>query len=204
MDAITRRHAACGDDGMEMLAADDPLAILRYLLSRPDVPLHVRAADAGDALVVIGCLHAELARLERGTLKLAKGSGLSWTDVARVRGGSAQAAQQRYQRLENAGDDAPVLAPEAAWLAASAARIGRAARAVARSALPAGVQDETDDLDEVLAEADPRPSELMAVLRPLVKGLTAGGAMWCLSPWARVEVTGLLAAWDRVRDGKAA
>jgi len=204
MDAVFGRHAACGDDGMEMLAADEPLAILRYLLSRPDVPRNVRAADAADAVTMVRHLHADLADLERRALRLAKDSGLTWEQVAAVRRGSPQAAHQRLRRLEEAKDEVAAPRSEAAWLAHNAGHIERTARAVAASALPVIVQSDADDLDEALAEDDPGPAELMSLLRPVVKGLAATGGLWCLEGCLRDEATALVAAWDRVRDGKAA
>ncbi|MFC4017994.1 DNA-binding protein [Micromonospora sp. GCM10011542] len=61
------------------------------------------AVDAGDitaALTLLPHVRAELDALEAGLLTLARDRGLTWQSIAHGLGlGSAQAAQQRYERI---------------------------------------------------------------------------------------------------------
>ena len=68
-------------------------------LPGPDEP-QVDVADLAAALTLLPTVRAEIDQLEAGLMQMARGRGMTWADLAHGLGlGSAQAAQQRYERL---------------------------------------------------------------------------------------------------------
>jgi len=60
----------------------------------------VDAADLTAALTLMPMVRAELDQLEASLLMIARGQGMTWQELAFGLGlGSAQAARQRYERL---------------------------------------------------------------------------------------------------------
>jgi hypothetical protein len=58
------------------------------------------AADIGAALTLMPQVRAELDQVETALLRIARGRGMTWQDIAYGLGlGTAQAARQRYERL---------------------------------------------------------------------------------------------------------
>jgi hypothetical protein len=68
-------------------------------LPAPGEP-EVDVADLAAALTLLPTVRAEVDQLEAGLMQMARGRGMTWSDLAHGLGlGSAQAAQQRYERL---------------------------------------------------------------------------------------------------------
>lgn len=204
LEGIVARHTACRDDRMEDLS-DEPLAALRYLLAARGLPKPVQAADAADALTAIRLLREDLESLERRALVLARAAGMTWPEIAEVRGGTMQAAQQRLRDLKKRHREASgveVLPDERTWLAQNAALIRSAAAGVIRSALPEDALDQAEDLAEALEEDEFRPREVVLLLRLVMGDLTVGGSLRCLDEPLRDLAVGLVETWDAVRDGK--
>ena len=62
--------------------------------------------DLAAALTLVPHVRAELDETELGLLTMARGLGLTWLQIAETQGlGSAQAAQQRHDRLAARLDD---------------------------------------------------------------------------------------------------
>ena len=84
-----------------------PLEAVRVLVSlaagsavAEDGEEAVDAADLTAALTLVPSARAELDQLEASLLKIARGQGMTWQELAFGLGlGSAQAAKQRYERL---------------------------------------------------------------------------------------------------------
>ena len=66
----------------------------------------VDSDDLAAALTLVPYVRAELDETELGLLTMARGRGLTWLQIAEALGlGSAQAAQQRHDRLAARLDD---------------------------------------------------------------------------------------------------
>jgi hypothetical protein len=84
-----------------------PLEAVRVLVSlaagsavAEDGEEAVDAADLTAALTLVPSARAELDQLEASLLKISRGQGMTWQELAFGLGlGSAQAAKQRYERL---------------------------------------------------------------------------------------------------------
>ncbi|MFF3663954.1 DNA-binding protein [Microtetraspora malaysiensis] len=106
---IAERHAATQDQRdrqvhPQVLGAQEAVRLVSFLAAGTaqhdvDEP-KVDQADITAALTLIPLARAEMDQLETSLLLIARGRGLTWQEIAFGLGlGSAQAAQQRYERL---------------------------------------------------------------------------------------------------------
>ncbi|MGV4981187.1 DNA-binding protein [Streptomyces sp. NRAIS4] len=113
---IAERHAATDEQRRRqthpsVLAPHEAVRLVTFLLSGAALPEdgepEVDQADITAALSLVPLVRAELDELEASLLRMARGRGMTWPDVAFGLGlGSPQAARQRYERLASrAADD---------------------------------------------------------------------------------------------------
>ncbi|WP_433352802.1 DNA-binding protein [Microtetraspora malaysiensis] len=106
---IAERHAATRDQRdrqvhPQVLGAHEAVRLVSLLAAgtaqRDDDEPEVDQADITAALTLIPLVRAEMDQLETALLLIARGRGLTWQEIAFGLGlGTAQAAQQRYERL---------------------------------------------------------------------------------------------------------
>jgi len=99
INAIVKRRAASGDDALEDMR-DHPFGVLQYVRAHRDVSRAVLAEDAADALAIVHWLHGELDRNEHAIIRMARAAGLTWRQIGKPYGLTAQGAAQLYLRLE--------------------------------------------------------------------------------------------------------
>ncbi|AEW99082.1 hypothetical protein [Streptantibioticus cattleyicolor] len=106
---IAERHAATEERRRRqthpyVLAPHEAVRLVAFLLSgaaqhEEDEP-EVDRADLLAALTLLPAARADLDEIEAGLLKMARGRGLTWPEIAFGLGlGTPQAARQRYERL---------------------------------------------------------------------------------------------------------
>lgn len=106
---IAERHAATREQrdrqtNPVVLAPHEAVRLVAFLLSgsvaaEPDEP-EVDRADITAALTLLPRTRGELDELEAGLLRMARGRGLTWQEIAFGLGlATPQAARQRYDRL---------------------------------------------------------------------------------------------------------
>ncbi|MCC5574385.1 DNA-binding protein [Microtetraspora sp. AC03309] len=105
---IAERHAATRDQRdrqvhPQALGAHEAVRLVSFLAAgtaQHDDEPEVDQADITAALTLIPLVRAEMDQLEAALLLIARGRGLTWQEIAFGLGlGTAQAAQQRYERL---------------------------------------------------------------------------------------------------------
>ncbi len=106
---IAERHAATDEQRRRqvqpyVLGPHEGVRIVSFLLSgaaqREDTEPEVDHADITAALSLLPVARAEMDELEVGLLKMARGRGMTWQEIAFGLGlGTQQAARQRYERL---------------------------------------------------------------------------------------------------------
>ncbi|KOT61490.1 MULTISPECIES: hypothetical protein [Streptomyces] len=106
---IAERHAATGAQRARqvhptVLAPHEAVRLVAFLMSgaarRDEDEPEVDRADITAALSLLPLVRGELDELEAGLLRMARGRGMTWPDVAFGLGlGTPQAARQRYERL---------------------------------------------------------------------------------------------------------
>ncbi|MFI8092280.1 DNA-binding protein [Streptomyces sp. NPDC086080] len=117
---IAERHAAT--DGQRrrqihpgVIAPHEAVRLVSFLLSgavlREDGEPEVDRADITAALSLVPRARAEMDELEAGLLRMARGRGMTWPEIAFGLGlRSPQAARQRYERLAGRTDTDPDMA----------------------------------------------------------------------------------------------
>lgn len=108
---IAERHAATAGQrnrqvNPHMPGPHEAVRLVAFLLSgaaaRQDGEPEVDQADVVAALSLVPLVRAELDELEAGLLKMARGRGMTWQEIAFGLGlGTSQAARQRYERLSS-------------------------------------------------------------------------------------------------------
>ncbi|GLF97766.1 DNA-binding protein [Streptomyces yaizuensis] len=106
---IAGRHAATGAQRARqthpsVLAPHEAVRLVALLLSGAALPDEdepgVDHADITAALTLVPLVRGELDELEAGLLRMARGRGMTWPEIAFGLGlGTPQAARQRYERL---------------------------------------------------------------------------------------------------------
>ncbi|MFH8591673.1 hypothetical protein [Streptomyces rimosus] len=106
---IAERHAATDAQRARqvhptVLAPHEAVRLVAFLMSgaarRDEDEPEVDRADITAALSLLPLVRGELDELEAGLLRMARGRGMTWPDVAFGLGlGTPQAARQRYERL---------------------------------------------------------------------------------------------------------
>ncbi|KOT89028.1 DNA-binding protein [Streptomyces sp. NRRL F-5755] len=106
---IAERHAATDAQRARqvhptVLAPHEAVRLVAFLMSgaarRDESEPEVDRADITAALSLLPLVRGELDELEAGLLRMARGRGMTWPDVAFGLGlGTPQAARQRYERL---------------------------------------------------------------------------------------------------------
>ncbi|GHH66732.1 hypothetical protein GCM10017673_12760 [Streptosporangium violaceochromogenes] len=106
---IAERHAATRDQRdrqvhPQVLGAQEAVRLVSFLAAgsaqHDDDEPEVDRADITAALTLVPLARAEMDQLETSLLLIARGRGLTWQEIAFGLGlGSAQAAQQRCERL---------------------------------------------------------------------------------------------------------
>lgn len=106
---IAERHAATDEQRRRqthpvVLAPHEAVRLVTFLLSGAalldDGEPEVDPADITAALSLVPLVRAELDELEASLLKMARGRGMTWPEIAFGLGlGTPQAARQRYERL---------------------------------------------------------------------------------------------------------
>ncbi|GAT69392.1 DNA-binding protein [Planomonospora sphaerica] len=106
---ITERHAATGAQRRRqvhpsVLGPHEAVRIVSFLLSGAALPddgePEVDRADIVAALTLVPQARAEADDLEAGLIRMARGRGMTWQEIAFGLGlGTPQAARQRYERL---------------------------------------------------------------------------------------------------------
>ncbi|GAB2947982.1 DNA-binding protein [Nonomuraea fastidiosa] len=106
---IAERHAATDEQRSRQvhpsaLAPHEAVRLVTFLLSGAaqldDGEPEVDRADITAALTLVPLVRGELDALEAGLLRMARGRGMTWQEIAYGLGlGTAQAARQRYERL---------------------------------------------------------------------------------------------------------
>ncbi|MEN2424052.1 DNA-binding protein [Streptomyces rimosus] len=106
---IAERHAATDAQRARqvhptVLAPHEAVRLVAFLMSgaarRDEGEPEVDRADITAALSLLPLVRGELDELEAGLLRMARGRGMTWPDVAFGLGlGTPQAARQRYERL---------------------------------------------------------------------------------------------------------
>ncbi|MEU6776745.1 DNA-binding protein [Streptomyces sp. NPDC046759] len=114
---IAERHAATDEQRRRqthpaVLAPHEAVRLVTFLLSGAalveDGEPEVDRADITAALSLVPLVRAEMDELEAALLRMARGRGMTWPDIAFGLGlGTPQAARQRYERLagRTAADD---------------------------------------------------------------------------------------------------
>ncbi|WP_344465726.1 DNA-binding protein [Kitasatospora kazusensis] len=111
---IAERHAATDDQRRRqvhpaVLGPHEAVRLVAFLLSgaaeAADGEPAVDRADITAALTLLPLVRAELDELETGLLRMARGRGMTWQEVAFGLGlSSPQAARQRHERLAERTD----------------------------------------------------------------------------------------------------
>ncbi|KAA6212202.1 DNA-binding protein [Streptomyces albofaciens JCM 4342] len=106
---IAERHAATDAQRARqvhptVLAPHEAVRLVAFLMSgaarRDEGEPEVDRADVTAALSLLPLVRGELDELEAGLLRMARGRGMTWPEVAFGLGlGTPQAARQRYERL---------------------------------------------------------------------------------------------------------
>ncbi|SDC19100.1 hypothetical protein [Streptomyces prasinopilosus] len=106
---IAERHAATDEQRRRqvhpaVLGPHEAVRLVSFLLSgaaqREDGEPEVDRADITAALSLVPLVRGEMDELETGLLRMARGRGMTWQDIAFGLGlGTPQAARQRYERL---------------------------------------------------------------------------------------------------------
>ncbi|MGP2436237.1 DNA-binding protein [Streptomyces sp. JW3] len=115
---IAERHAATDaqrrrQTNPALLGPHEAVRLVAFLLSGAALPHdgepEVDRADITAALSLVPLVRGELDELEAGLLKMARGRGMTWHEIAFGLGlGTPQAARQRYERLSERVDTDPV------------------------------------------------------------------------------------------------
>jgi hypothetical protein len=115
---IAERHAATDaqrrrQTNPALLGPHEAVRLVAFLLSGAALPHDgepaVDRADITAALSLVPLVRGELDELEAGLLKMARGRGMTWHEIAFGLGlGTPQAARQRYERLSERVDTDPV------------------------------------------------------------------------------------------------
>ncbi|MBZ4318344.1 DNA-binding protein [Streptomyces huiliensis] len=87
-----------------MIGPHEAVRLVSFLLSGAALPEdgepEVDRADITAALSLVPLMRGEMDELEAGLLRMARGRGMTWPDIAFGLGlGTPQAARQRYERL---------------------------------------------------------------------------------------------------------
>ena len=167
------------DRAFEMLP-DDPLGVVRHVLTHRRGRPGDLLADALDGLEVIRAVRADLDRDELGLIRMARGNGAAWQAIAAASGArTRQGAEQRALRLEaeHAGHarlEGPAREQrrsarrEELWLRRNGERIAARARVVAAVAgemLPdEDLADAVSQVTEACDCIDTTPREMIALL----------------------------------------
>lgn len=111
---IAERHAASDAQRRRqthpaVLGPHEAVRLVSFLLSGAALPEdgepEVDRADITAALSLLPRARAEMDELEAGLLRMARGRGMTWPEIAFGLGlGSPQAARQRYERLAERTD----------------------------------------------------------------------------------------------------
>ncbi|WP_234364572.1 DNA-binding protein [Streptomyces sp. SM8] len=106
---IAERHAATDEQRRRqvhpsMIGPHEAVRLVSYLLSGTALPEgdepEVDQADVTAALTLVPSARADLDELETGLIRMARGRGMTWQEIAFGLGlGTPQAARQRYERL---------------------------------------------------------------------------------------------------------
>ncbi|MEU6110756.1 DNA-binding protein [Streptomyces albidoflavus] len=106
---IAERHAATDEQRRRqvhpsVIGPHEAVRLVSYLLSGTALPEgdepEVDQADITAALTLVPSARADLDELETGLLRMARGRGMTWQEIAFGLGlGTPQAARQRYERL---------------------------------------------------------------------------------------------------------
>lgn len=106
---VAERHAATEEQRRRqahpsVLAPHEAVRLVSFLLSgaalREDGEPEVDHADITAALSLVPLARGEMDELEAGLLRMARGRGMTWHEIAFGLGlGTPQAARQRYERL---------------------------------------------------------------------------------------------------------
>ncbi|WP_238156422.1 DNA-binding protein, partial [Streptomyces sp. TSRI0384-2] len=106
---IADRHAATDEQRRRqvhpsMIGPHEAVRLVSYLLSGTALPEgdepEVDPADVTAALTLVPSARADLDELETGLIRMARGRGMTWQEIAFGLGlGTPQAARQRYERL---------------------------------------------------------------------------------------------------------
>ncbi|GAB3179492.1 DNA-binding protein [Streptomyces incanus] len=106
---IAERHAATDEQRRRqvhpsVLGPHEAVRLVSFLLSGAAQPddgePEVDRADITAALSLVPLVRGEMDELETGLLRMARGRGMTWQDIAFGLGlGTPQAARQRYERL---------------------------------------------------------------------------------------------------------
>jgi hypothetical protein len=205
---------AADDSALEMLP-DDPLGVVKHVLTHRKVPVQVLHDDALDGLTIVAALRADLDRYEMGLSRLSRETRASWQEIATASGiSSRQGAEQRHLRLEFEREaDGPrlerlararrrVVRREAVWLRQNGDAITRCIQQVVASQ-PDHDQDESladamADLAEAHGDGDSTQRQMLALLSLVVQAHDAtsphGPRLACAAfAWAR-RLTG---EWPR-------
>ncbi|BFO17833.1 hypothetical protein SHKM778_42210 [Streptomyces sp. KM77-8] len=112
---IAERHAATDAQRRRqihpgVLGPHEAVRLVAFLLSGAALPEdgepEVDRADITAALSLVPRARAEMDELELGLLRMARGRGMTWPEIAFGLGlRSPQAARQRYERLTDRTDD---------------------------------------------------------------------------------------------------
>jgi hypothetical protein len=94
---ILDRHAQAEDSGAEVMSADNPLGVVRYVYTRKALP-----GDVADALLLVVHLRRALDRAELALLRARKRDELTWQDLAELLG--LHSRQAAYQHARSLGD----------------------------------------------------------------------------------------------------
>jgi hypothetical protein len=193
---IAARRNAAGDSFLETMP-DDPAGVAGWVVKHQDASRAVLAEDALDCLLLIQGLRKVLDRREMLVMRLARKSGVTWQQIAKVLGAtSRQAARQHAAYLEREHGNATEKEIEAIlgaaireeeWLDKYAAEIVDAANAFIAAA-PDGAPDLAEELS-----AHPILRDVMIWMAEAVRTHSPG-----LCPEAEV----LVAERDAVLDAK--
>jgi hypothetical protein len=114
---IAERHAATTEQRQRQMhpmlpAPHEAARLVSFLMSGAALPEpgepEVDKADVVAALTLIPQARAELEQLEEGLIRMARGRGFTWQEVAFSLGlGTPQAARQRYERLADRTTEQP-------------------------------------------------------------------------------------------------
>lgn len=106
---IAERHAATDEQRRRqvhphVLAPHEAVRLVAFLLSGAALPEdgepEVDRADITAALSLVPLARGDMDELEAGLLRMARGRGMTWQEIAFGLGlGTPQAARQRYERL---------------------------------------------------------------------------------------------------------